>query len=62
MMCVRFPRSLRNVEDILHERGIEISHETVRFWWKRFAPMFAAEIRKKLGEPASGLFELAMAS
>ena len=46
MMCVRFPRSLRNVEDILHERGIEISHETVRFWWKRFAPMFAAEIRR----------------
>ena len=31
MMYVRFPLSLRNVEDLLHERGIDISHETVRF-------------------------------
>jgi putative transposase len=30
----------------LAERGIDISHETVRFWWNRFGPMFAAEIRK----------------
>jgi hypothetical protein len=41
------PLSLRNVEDLLAERGIDISHETVRFWWNRFGPMFAAEIRKK---------------
>ena len=41
------PLSLRNVEDLLAERGIDISHETVRFWWSRFGPMFAAEIRKK---------------
>jgi hypothetical protein len=27
------------------EREIDISHETVRFWWNRFGPMFAAEIR-----------------
>ena len=47
MMYVRFPLSLRNVEDLLHERAIEISHETVRFWWLRFAPMFASEIRRK---------------
>ena len=47
MMYVRFPLSLRNVEDLLHERGVEISHETVRFWWRRFGPMFAAEIRKR---------------
>jgi transposase-like protein len=47
MMYVRYPLSLRNVEDLLHERGIEISHETVRFWWNRFGPMFAAEIRSK---------------
>jgi putative transposase len=46
MLYVRFPLSLRNVEDLLHERGIEISHETVRFWWNRFGPLFAAEIRK----------------
>jgi len=47
MMYVRFPLSLRHVEDLLHERGIDICHETVRFWWNRFGPMFAAEIRKK---------------
>ena len=45
-MLVRFPLSLRNVEDLLHERGIDISHETVRFWWNRFGPLFASEIRK----------------
>ena len=47
MLYVRFPLSLRNVEDLLHERGIDISHETVRFWWNRFGPMFASEIRRK---------------
>ncbi|MDU8946244.1 IS6 family transposase [Ovoidimarina sediminis] len=47
MLYVRFPLSLRNVEDLLHERGVEISHETVRYWWHRFGPMFAAEIRKR---------------
>ena len=47
MMYVRFPLSLRNVEDLLHERGIDISYETVRYWWNRFGPIFAKEIRKK---------------
>ena len=47
MLYIRYPLSLRNVEDLLFERGYEISHETVRFWWNRFGPMFAAEIRKK---------------
>tara|TARA_R110002073_G_scaffold33185_2_gene99816 strand:- start:55 stop:756 length:702 start_codon:yes stop_codon:yes gene_type:complete len=47
MMYVRFPLSLRNVEDLLHERGIDVSHETVRFWWNRFGPMLASEIRRR---------------
>ncbi len=47
MMYVRFPLSLRNVEDLLFERGIDLCHETVRFWWNRFGPMFAGEIRRK---------------
>jgi putative transposase len=47
MLYVRFPLSLRNVEDLLHERGVEVSHETVRFWWHRFGPMFASEISKR---------------
>jgi putative transposase len=45
MMYIRFPLSLRNVENFLHERGIDISHETVRFWWNGFGQMFAAKIR-----------------
>jgi putative transposase len=36
--------SRRNVEDLLHERGIDISRETVWFWWNRVGPIFAAEI------------------
>jgi putative transposase len=47
MMYVRYPLSLRQVEDLLFERGVDICHETVRFWWNRFDPMFAAEIRKR---------------
>jgi len=47
MMYLRFPLSLRNVEDLLHERGIDVSHEAIRYWWHRFGPMFAAEIKKK---------------
>ena len=47
MLYVRFPLSLRNAEDLLHERGIDVSHETIRFWWNRFGPMFASEIRKR---------------
>ena len=47
MLYVRFPLSLRNVEDLLHERGIDVCHESVRHWWNRFGPMFASEIRKK---------------
>lgn len=34
------------MEDLLHERGIDITHETVRFWWNRFGAIFAAEIRR----------------
>jgi putative transposase len=47
MLYIQFPLSLRNVEDLLLERGIDISHKTIRFWWNRFGPMFAAEIRKR---------------
>ena len=42
-MYVRFPLSLRNVEDLLFERGIDLCHETVRLWWNRFA----ADIRRQ---------------
>jgi putative transposase len=55
MLYIRFPLSLRNVEDLLHEHGIEISHETVRYWWNTFGPMFAAEIRGKRVEAMRGI-------
>jgi len=47
MMYVRYPLSLRQVEGLLFERGIDICCGTVRFWWSRFGPMFAAEIRRR---------------
>jgi putative transposase len=47
LLYVRFPLSLRNVEDLLFERGIDICHETVRLWCDRFGPMFAGEVRRK---------------
>jgi putative transposase len=47
MLYIRFLMSLRNVEDLLHERGIEISHETLRYWWNQFGPIFAVELRRK---------------
>jgi putative transposase len=47
LIYVRFPLSLRKVEDLLFERGIDVCHETVRFWWNRFGPLFAADIRRQ---------------
>ena len=47
MLYVRFPLSLRNVEDLLHERGIDVSYESIRYWWRRFGLLFAAEIRRR---------------
>jgi putative transposase len=48
VMCyVRFPLSLRQVEDILHERGIDICHETIRYWWNKFGTLFAKDMKKK---------------
>ena len=47
LVYIRFPLSLRQVEELLSERGIDICRETVRFWWNRFGPLFAGEIRKR---------------
>ena len=47
LMYVRFPLSLRKVEDLLFERGIDICHKTVRMGWNRFGPMFAGDIRRQ---------------
>lgn len=47
MMYVCFPLSLRNVEDLLHERGIGVCHESIRLWVDRFGPVFSKQIRVK---------------
>ncbi len=47
MMYIRYPLSLRQVEDLLFEPGIDICHGTVRCWCNRFGPMFVAAIRKR---------------
>jgi len=60
MMYIRYPLPLRQVEDLLFEHGIDICHETVRFWRNRFGPMFVAEIRKRRIHHRF-LFELALA-
>jgi putative transposase len=53
-MYVRVPLSVRNVEDLWFERGIDICHETVRMWWNSFGPMFAGEERRKRVYPMRG--------
>ena len=47
MLYVRFPLSLRNVEDLLHERGVDVSYESVRYWWHKFGAQFAGQIKKR---------------
>ena len=47
MMYIRYPLSLRQVEEIVFERGMDVCHETVRYGWNRFGPLFAAEVRKR---------------
>ena len=49
-LSARFPLFLRNVEDLLHERGVDMSYATVRFWWHRFGAMFAFDIGKRRAE------------
>ncbi|MGH1483505.1 MAG: IS6 family transposase, partial [Geminicoccales bacterium] len=47
MMVVRFALSMRNIEDLRHERGIDVCHESIGRWLDRFGPFFTATIRKK---------------
>ena len=43
MLYVRFHLSLRNLEDLLHESGVDVSYETVRYWWNRVGSQFASD-------------------
>ena len=50
-LYVRFPLSFRDVEELLAERGIRVSYETVRRWVAKFGPQFATELRKREARP-----------
>ena len=47
----RFPLGLRMVEEMLAARGINVSHETVRQWARKFGQAFANQIRRRLPRP-----------
>jgi putative transposase len=53
-LYVRFTLSFRDVEDLLAERGIVVSYETVRRWVNHFGPKIAADLRKRRPKPACG--------
>lgn len=56
LMYVKYPLSLRNVQGLIHERVIEISHESVRLWWSRFGPLFASDSRRHWANRMRGLW------
>ena len=60
MMYIRYPLSLRQVEDLLFERGIDICHETIRYWWNRFGPLTCRRDPKSAHQ-GTQLLQLALA-
>ena len=46
-LYLRFTLSLRDVEDLLAERGLDVSYETIRRWVIKFGPIFARELRRQ---------------
>jgi putative transposase len=47
LLYVRYPLSLRQVEELMAERGVDVSYETIRLWWNRFGPEIARTLRKR---------------
>jgi transposase-like protein len=52
-LYLRFTLSLRDVEDILAERGLDLTYETVRRWVGKFGPLFARDLRKQRPRPTA---------
>jgi putative transposase len=52
-LYLRFTLSFRDVEDLLAERGLDLSYETVRRWVLKFGPLFAKELRRRRHRPTS---------
>ena len=56
-LYLRFTLSLRDVEELLAERGVVVTYETVRVWVARFGPLIARHLRRRRG-PSSGVWHL----
>src|SRR4028119_1692120 len=52
-LYLRFTLSFRDVEELLVERGLEVSYETVRRWAVKFGPMFARNLRRLRPKPSN---------
>jgi hypothetical protein len=52
-LYLRFTLSFRDVEDLLAERGLDVSYETIRRWVLKFGPLFAKELRRRRHRPTS---------
>jgi putative transposase len=52
-LYLRFTLSYRDVEDLLAERGLDVSYESVRRWVLKFGPLFARELRRTRHRPTS---------
>ena len=52
-LYLRFTLSLRDVEELLAERGIIVTYETVRVWVARFGPLIARRLRRRRGRPSN---------
>ncbi len=52
-LYLRFTLSFRDDEELLAERGIEVSYESIRRWVLKFGPLFARELRRRRPRPSS---------
>ena len=48
ILYVRFPLSLRKVENLVHERGVDVIYEAILYWWHRFGFKFSCKTKKLL--------------
>jgi len=52
-LYLRFTLSYRDVEDLLAERGLDISYETIRRWVLKFGPIYARNLRRRQPRPST---------
>ncbi len=55
----RFALSLRDVEELLYERGIDVTHQAIRTWVAKFGPRYAADWRRREARPGRSRSEVA---